>query len=505
MAIPEWLQGKADEDVRAALREQVDGEHDRLADGEKLAFFVELGDGPADDPAAEWDRYVRHAAQVDERVAALRSAALDRFDREVAALPPAEAADVVYGDDALWSPGFVAERRRAAQYPDEEPTAEERLAHAIDGTGPVRRHDRAGARRQAARDAADQRDYAAWREAHPHPDPAVLAAAAARVDRDRAAIERRFADDWGIDLPDGIFRYWQFQLSLGPAERRALNDLDLEPYGIMDLFDDPGRRPRDGVDVRVHGRYYRDPPEFLTFMHGGSDGLHFGLWYDDGRTCAGVTCYYNNDGGGVGLPFGTPLAAVREQIEWSQVHLDREAGDGATPAEDDVVAQRFGLRALRELLTRFETGDRPEQGAAYHDTYRPAAELFAHGDPARWETLDGGGALADGEPVVPRGHQRPYDGYEWCRTTYRQLTEEPDTLAGWTAEAEKRCAAGDPTGALALGRDLHWISQGDADRERRANALLVAAYRALGRDALAGIADAHHRHRNLPQVTVLDR
>ncbi|WP_219470348.1 HPF1 family protein, partial [Nonomuraea rhizosphaerae] len=345
-------------------------------------------------------------------------------------------------------------------------------------------------------------DYALWRSAHRPPDPAVRPAAESRLARDRPVIERRFAGDWGIELPDSIFRYWLFLMSLGPVEQRALDDTDLRPIGIMELFDDPARLPREGLDVRVHGRYYRDPPEFLTFMHGGTDGLHFGLWYDDGRTCAGVASYYNNDGGGVGLPSGTPLEAVRARIEWRQRDLDSETGQDE-PIAEDLVRERFGLRALREVLMTFETGDRPEEGDAYHETYRDDDELLEAGDPDRFETLDGGGALVSGEPVVPRGRQRPYDGYEWCTDLHKRLTGDPEAVAAWVTEALRRCAAGDPAGALTLGRDLHWASGGDAGRERQAHELLVAAYRALGRDSLAGITGAHHRHRDLPQVGVL--
>lgn len=116
----------------------------------------------------------------------------------------------------------------------------------------------------------------------------------------RARVEERFLRDWGFELPDSIFRFSGFLESLGPVEHQALREVGVSPAGIMDLFADPGLRPRDGIDVRVHGRYYRDPPEFLTFMHAGSDGLHHGLWFDDGRTCRGVASYYNNDGDGTG-------------------------------------------------------------------------------------------------------------------------------------------------------------------------------------------------------------
>ncbi|WP_395110946.1 hypothetical protein [Actinomadura sp. SCN-SB] len=499
MALPRWLEGKSDEEVIAALRAEVVDDHNRLARIEKLTFFYELVDEPEENLAGEWDAYCRHASHVDERVARLRSTALERFDREVVPLPPASAAAVVYGDDDFWFPGFVAERRHNERHPTDELTPEKRLLRTIFGEMRASRSELAEERRRAARRAAEDRDYAVWRSAHQPPE--ATRAAESRVARDRAAIERRFADDWGIELPDSIFRYWLFLLSLGPAERRALDDTELQPFGIMDLFEDPARPPREGLDVRVHGRYYRDPPEFLTFMHGGSDGLHFGLWYDDGRTCTGVASYYNNDGGGVGLPSGTPLKAVRARIEWHQAHLDNEAGEEPIPA--DLAEERFRLRALREILMTVETGDRPEKGAAYHETYRHEAGVFEDGDPSRFETLDGGGALVEGEPVVPRDRQRPYGSYDWYNNLHKQLTDEPDTVAAWVTEALRRCAAGDPAFALTLGRDLHWASGGDAERERQAHELLVAAYRALGRHNLAEITTAHHQHRDLPRVDVL--
>ncbi|KAK1185237.1 hypothetical protein B7755_048430 [Streptomyces sp. NBS 14/10] len=85
------------------------------------------------------------------------------------------------------------------------------------------------------------------------------------------------------------------------------------------------------------------------------------------------------------------------------------------------------------------------------------------------------------------------------------LTGDPQALEDHVAEAKRRCAAGDPAEALALGRDLHFISDDGAvsrtriaDRERYAAQLLVMAYRALGRDNLAELAELDHREREIP-------
>lgn len=308
----------------------------------------------------------------------------------------------------------------------------------------------------------------------------------------RAAAEERVRREWGFELPESLFRFSDFLASLGRAERSALQmDVGISPCGIMDLLDDPDAQPRDGIDVRVHGRYYRDPPEFLTFMHGGSDGLHFGLWLDDGRSCAGVGSYYNNDGGGIGVPSGTPLEAARMLLE----RVWRDLVDYGE-AEGD---RGRGVRRLREALLAFETGDRPEEGLSYVNRYDvgPAA------DAGRIMTYDGAGAMVTGETTAnrpPAGHPN-----EWMFAKHLrgQLAGGADDVAAHVAEARRRCQDGDPAEALVLGRDLHWLSGGDPVRERYAHELLVMAYRALGRDSLAEIADAHHRHRDLPQVTVL--
>jgi hypothetical protein len=314
----------------------------------------------------------------------------------------------------------------------------------------------------------------------------------------RAEIEERFRRDWGLEPPESIFRFWAFHRSLGAAERQALgDDLWMSPAGVMDLFGDPDARPRDGLDIRVHWRYYRDPPEFVTFMLGNTDGLHYGLLFDDGRTCSGVGSYYNNDGGGIDTRAGTPLEALRAVLERVWVDLDH---DDDPAYRDEVAAKRSRIALLRAALTAFETGDRPEVGMAYRDAYEPP--FVPPVDPDRITTLDGAGALVAGETALGRPAHNGADEYKFAKHMYA-LFEDTTALEDHVEDARRRCAAGDPAEALVLGRDLHWASGGDPVREAYANELLVMAYRALGRPALADIADAHHRHRALPDVDVL--
>ncbi|MBE1532737.1 ADP-ribosylation family protein [Actinomadura algeriensis] len=310
---------------------------------------------------------------------------------------------------------------------------------------------------------------------------------------DRAAVEDRFERDWGVTLPESIFRFWEFCAS--PAAS-SLAELDIVPAGVSHLSADPGAAPRDGIDVRVHGRFYCDPPEFMTFMFSGSDGYHHGLWSDDGRTCGGVASYYTHDGGGIERSAATPLEAVRAVLERHQRDLEDD-----DPGHSGVVARLSRLAALRDALTGVETGDRPETGYAYSRKYDPSF-LPPRVDPARVTTLDGAGALVDGATALGRPPHNRADMSQFAGYVHATF-EDAAALEAQVEEALRRCAAGDPAEALVLGRDLHWASGGDPVREAHANRLLTAAYRALDRPALAGIADAHHRHRALSSVHVL--
>ena len=257
----------------------------------------------------------------------------------------------------------------------------------------------------------------------------------------RACVEERFLRDWGFELPDSIFRFSAFLGSLGPVEHQALRELDVSPAGIMDLFADAGLRPFEGIDVRVHGRYYRDPPEFLTFMHGGSDGLHHGLWFDDGRTCRAVASYYNNDGGGIDTTSRTPLEALRAILEHRWRDLDDDVQD------EETSARRSRLVWLRDALIVVETGDRPEVGIAYtmaYDAIIPPVDLD------RLTTLDGAGALVSGETALDRPAHHQADEYKFATYMYA-LFDDAAALQAGLQEARRRCSAGDPAEALVLG------------------------------------------------------
>jgi hypothetical protein len=71
----------------------------------------------------------------------------------------------------------------------------------------------------------------------------------------------------------------------------------------------------------------------------------------------------------------------------------------------------------------------------------------------------------------------------------------------WIAQAEQELAAGQPAYALAVGGELHWTDRDEYRQQSRD--LLIGAYRALNRPALAEIVEVHTAHRDLESAQIL--
>ncbi|HXT99539.1 MAG TPA: hypothetical protein VN903_01015 [Polyangia bacterium] len=451
------------DDPRRTLRAQIAADQKSLASRDRGAFWRELARQPEGDAVAELTAFETHCQRVDVEAAARTSALEAAFDAEIGALASDDEVRArVAAEEARWFPAETALKALQAEWRANPAALEESK----------RVSELAAAREQRARRATFDCDYRAWRDARWSDDERArrLSAAEAKLAERRPLIVERFQRDWGVELPDALFRFWVFFQSLQASEREVFGRIELAPFGIMDFFERPDALPCEGIDVRVHGRFYRDPPEMLTFMHGGSDGLHFGLCYEDGQRSSGVLSYYNNDGDDLRRSNGTPLMVVREWLEISEMH----AGYDERASTEEIRDERFRIRLAREAVMRFETADRPEEGEAYDRAYaedRPG-RVWRESDPTR-----------DSRALVGA---------------------DDATVAGWADETRRQLAAGDPIPALSFGRDLHWMSGIKKAREGVACDLLAAAYRALGRSALAGIAEAHHRHRSLKSVDVLE-
>ncbi|MBO3739329.1 ADP-ribosylation family protein [Actinoplanes flavus] len=277
---------------------------------------------------------------------------------------------------------------------------------------------------------------------------------------------------FGLRLP----RFVAVFAALWASDQAAVLEMGHSAWGVTDYFRDGGLDlvGRDGLDERLHARFRRDPAEFVTVMGGGSDGLHYGLWYDDPAGLPNLIAHNYARDSAETWPSRPPtlLGVLREEVDQFLADYGAEPEDAerAAPLIEalDWYADADAEALRRDRLPRREPGLRR----------RTAVSLFPFLPPR------------SGKPHLPSSGMRLED-----------FGKDPAKAAEWIAEAESELAAGRPAFALTVGSELHWL---DRDEYREAGlALLTGAYRALGRDALAEIAEVHAAHRDLRSVQVL--
>lgn len=292
------------------------------------------------------------------------------------------------------------------------------------------------------------------------------------------AAREEMARVYGLRLPKHLAYAIGFWLGLDRDERReAWAYLGNGPCGVGEWLEDGGheRHVSPGLDERLHYRYRRDPPEMVSIWSGNSDGGHWGLFYDDPAELPPlVAMNWARDSAETGSREPTLLLSLYEDIAGSE-------HDPWTEAEWP--HRRAVLDWMEEVL--------PLEIAAHHE------EGIAR-PPPRSSWLIGGM-----DPVIP-GFVLPDDltGYEANRARYEAYRASAPIVDTWIARARTELAQGSPGRALFLGRELHWA---DEDAHRAAcTELLVGAYEALGRGALARIVEVHHAHRDLASVDVYE-
>lgn len=453
-----------DADPRPRWRAEIGDDADRSLARALRDWWLDRLDRDDDELAEVWPTA---RAELERRAAGRRQALLAAFDRAFSGTLRDGGSGRLRArwerEQARWLPGAAARRQRS------DPAADER-------------HLAADERRAEV-------EYGLWRRSR------LPSAATVRTGREagrraaeamREPVTAEVRRTHGLTLPEHLFTFVAFWLGLTDVERGALAWPVgiLGPVGVLDRFAAPASpaRPakaRDGLDHRLHQRFYRDPPEFLTVLHG-DDGLRYGLWYDD-PDCppSFVASFDNRDGGGIGAHGPTLLGVVRERVERVQLHQDTGPGEEAA---------RLHAWLVRDAVTEFETADRPERGQAYLDRWRREVRLDG-----RVATVAEVGVLA-GAPATTRD----------VEVVERAVRAGDPGVQALVDAALAACAEGDPGEALALGHDLHWLSKGDPEREAWAAELLAAAYGRLGRPALAAVAAVHHARRDLAVVDLYD-
>lgn len=289
------------------------------------------------------------------------------------------------------------------------------------------------------------------------------------------AVSARLLDVYGLIAPRHLITWAALVRSLNSFERRGLSFIGRSAGGIMAWFEDGGleRTPRDGLDPRLDARFRCDPPEFVTIGWGDSDGLHYGLWYDDpSQPPTTIVANYARDSAETwDQRQPSMMLLLRKQID----ELVRNANE---PKQANLAALAAAVEAFLEPDMRLREADPKSIWASVR---RP--QILGDMGPAL--------RPSDGDP---RG--RHVDSRQRAAAYQARGFE----VAGWIKRAKAELEAGKPAFALVLGRELHWF---DADDYREVGLqLLVDAYRALGRDALAEIAMVHDANLQLGSVSV---
>src|SRR5262245_1106640 len=230
---------------------------------------------------------------------------------------------------------------------------------------------------------------------------------------------QRLRAEYGFDFPEGLYRFWAWANRLAPlAPLTALSEaLEITLVGPFEVlagrFD--GRVPRHSL--LLHWRYYDDPPELFTCLAGSSDGLHWGYYLDDpaaGEGC--VASYFARDAFELSVDGDDLFEAVRLQLEYLQGDYEayREMEEGTDGAKVyEVTLEK--MADLRERLMKEATGDRPETGEEYTETYARASSREQR---VVAETAEGMGI------VVPPGLYRPLSLDD--KRLWRRLRREDD-------------------------------------------------------------------------------
>ncbi len=355
--------------------------------------------------------------------------------------------------------------------PPDKRTCKHLRAHLGDAHEDTRAGDPAADARVAA---AQTRARKALLSKDPHDPPELRArrkaALAAALARFPAAAERMRAT-YGMPLPRHLAYGVGFWLGLTDQEREeAWGYFGNGPAGVGEWFEPGGLDRVPALDERLHFRYRRDPPEFVTVFTGNSDGSHWGLWYDDPHELPRLLAHnWARDSSENGPEKATLLASLRDRLATSDFKPDE-------------------WKHARQVL-------------AWLDEVH-AQELAAHRDerigPPPLRTRHTIGGL---DPVV-RGARIPEE-FTAFNTDSRRLDtyrNDPATARQWISRALDDLAKGEPMRALFLARELHW-SDHDGLRDEAAD-LGIRAYEAIGRHPLAEVLRVHVKHRDLTSVHI---
>jgi Uncharacterised conserved protein (DUF2228) len=287
---------------------------------------------------------------------------------------------------------------------------------------------------------------------------------------------------YGFDFPEDLFRFWEFARRLKPLDPiNALSEgLGITLVGPFDVLAGRFDGPPPRYSALLHWRYFLDPPEFFTVFAGDTDGSHWGYYLDDPGADGGDTVahYWARDAFELTADSPGLFGSARMYLE----DLHDAAEDPSRVAE---------LARLRERLTAYATGDRPQIGLEYTDRY--ARKRYRTRTPIA-STPEGMGIVVSPEAYRPLSLTG--------KALWRRLRKERNPI-DLVEEARQALRDGFPGAALELGKCL-WAFV-EEPRMSYAYELLDAAYQALERPALREVLRVHRANRELESVDIFEQ
>jgi Uncharacterised conserved protein (DUF2228) len=274
------------------------------------------------------------------------------------------------------------------------------------------------------------------------------------MSRSKDKYQAKLKEIYGVTFPDSLFWLHDFIVEQRDCDDPIdLNDIGLYPCGVLNLLlNNNLDRVEFTDDPLLHYRYYRDVPEFFTYLDGDCDGQHWGMLLDEPiEGFRGVAMYWSNDGAEMTVyngVFDALLGEYEESIDRLTEYLFDE--DIEDDDASNIVFNQQQLELYRKIKIRVE-------------------EFLAKNQLSRTE----------GRPI----------GLE----TNTGL----DLVLNKNFGRDRK----DAIEMLKLGREL-WYWEGK-DRSTEAYELMWQAYELLDRPELIRILDVHYRGRSLPSVDLI--
>lgn len=287
------------------------------------------------------------------------------------------------------------------------------------------------------------------------------------------------AERYGLEFPAALFQLDAFLATPEVVAIGGLSALGLRATGPLALLRQRASFKQPFTPLLVHWRFFRDPPEFFTCLHGPRGGEHWGMLLDEPRRgFRGAASFVNDDMGPIRV-YPSLFAALRARVDALHDELSDQLIDTASRRTMSLVFSSDALRRFRAALDAFVQDHAIPLDEGRGEGIASCTGLDAILPPSLHEPL----SVPDGEMAL--------------------AVHQPGVVDRLVEEAAALLRRDRPGAALLLGRALHWM--GGHEHATASHRLLAGAYDALGRSDLRRVVDVHHANRDLASVNVLEQ